>query len=150
MAELNHGSIHPRKRPDEAECGLNAPFRLRSGAPPYSTPQWTGQPGPVEELEMPGRNFSRHTLAAKALIVVALAGVGPGAAQDFGERPDWGYGLTRRYLPEAPRPAWDGGRWFGWDRERRDGLLPPRAIVGSLYRQGYRDVAIRRLRGPNY
>ena len=35
-------------------------------------------------------------------------------------------------------------------RERGPRLLPPRAIVGSLYRRGYRDVEIRRRRGPSY
>ena len=30
------------------------------------------------------------------------------------------------------------------------GLLPPRVIVGSLYRRGYHDVEIKRVRGDSY
>jgi hypothetical protein len=48
------------------------------------------------------------------------------------------------------------GRGRDWDRdgdrrgEWRRGILPPRAIVGTLYRRGYRDVEIRRQRGSSY
>jgi hypothetical protein len=48
------------------------------------------------------------------------------------------------------------GPHMGWSRGAasappEDGaLLPPRAIVGSLFRRGYRDVQIKRVRGDSY
>jgi hypothetical protein len=75
-------------------------------------------------------------------VLLGLAALGSQAkAQGFDEGgPRWGRG-----------PAWD--RPLDWNRGPRfdsDGVLSPRAIVGSLYRRGYRDVEIRGRRGPNY
>jgi hypothetical protein len=65
-------------------------------------------------------------------------------------------------------PGWHGPR-MGWNRGPRPNvilppvadpdrgpgvdsgqLLPPRAIIGSLFRRGYSDVEIKRVRGDSY
>jgi hypothetical protein len=90
---------------------------------------------------MVGRMRWGLVLGAAMLGVWGAVGA-PAAAQDVfdGDGPRWGRG-----------PAWD--RPLDWNRGprlERGGILPPRAIVGSLYRRGYRDVEIRGRRGPNY
>src|SRR4051812_42552795 len=84
----------------------------------------------------------RRLLAGITLSFLMLGVAAPAMGQDryFGNGPSFG---MIRGDDEGGR----GGRWTG-DRGPR--LLPPRAIVGSLYRRGYRDVEIRRVRGPSY
>jgi hypothetical protein len=65
--------------------------------------------------------------------------------------------FAQAYAPDdAPPPP-----RMGWNRAAPppdmpdmdaggDQLLPPRAIIGSLFRRGYRDVAIKRVRGDSY
>jgi hypothetical protein len=69
-----------------------------------------------------------------------LAGAGQAIAQDWS--PNSGaYGQVK-----APIDRDDQGPGPG----QATGFLPPRVIVGSLYRRGYRDIDIKRLRGANY
>ncbi|MDQ0396154.1 hypothetical protein [Labrys monachus] len=64
------------------------------------------------------------------------------------------FGLIRR-LPALPPPPADElpppplPRGGGPPPAYAD-LLPPRAIIGSLFRRGYRDVEIKRVRGGSY
>ena len=86
----------------------------------------------------------RKLLFATVLFAGALTITSPAGAQDFDGDP----GFEDR---GDARPR--GRDWSGdddWRGEWRRGLLPPRAIVGSLYRRGYRDVEIRRQRGGSY
>jgi Ni/Co efflux regulator RcnB len=94
----------------------------------------------------------RTSLLAVAL-AAALAGAGVAQAQDFDDQgdsfQDHGQDLGQDRGDVRPR-----GRDLDRDDDRRGewrrGLLPPRAIIGSLYRRGYRDVEIRRQRGSSY
>jgi hypothetical protein len=100
------------------------------------------------------RMFGSARLAAAALAAVLgaglLAGAGSARAQEFGLDDDGG-----RYEDDGGRFEDRGERRWG-DEDRgprrysRARLLPPRAIVGSLYRRGYRDVEIKRVRGGSY
>ena len=101
---------------------------------------------------MIGRIEFRKRVFAVALAAATLAGAGLALAQDYGDGDGGGYGIAARRRPDGPRPGWDRGPppGMGWDRERGPRLMPPRAIVGSLYRRGYRDVEIRRQRGASY
>jgi len=83
--------------------------------------------------------FTRSIIVA-AIAVVVLVGAGQAIAQDWS--PNSGaYGQVK-----APIDRDDQGPGPG----QASGFLPPRVIVGSLYRRGYRDIDIKRLRGANY
>jgi hypothetical protein len=87
----------------------------------------------------------RKLLLAGIAAAAALTIAAPVGAQDFD---DFDQGFEER---GDARP-----RGRDWDRdgdrrgEFRRGILPPRAIIGTLYRRGYRDVEIRRQRGSSY
>jgi hypothetical protein len=80
----------------------------------------------------------RRTVLAMALALSALAAAATASAQDFdGRYDDRGVTFEDR----------DGGR-SRWDDGPR--ILPPRVIEGSLYRRGFDDVDIKRVRGRSY
>jgi hypothetical protein len=98
--------------------------------------------------------FTKSVIAAVAGLA-ALAGAGQAVAQDWS--PD-NSGYDRPYRPRdidpgaglADRSALGERNDQGSNRGQAPGFLPPRAIMGSLFRRGYRDVAIKRMRGANY
>jgi hypothetical protein len=87
----------------------------------------------------------RNAALATIIALMSAAAALPAKAQgyDMQDAPDYGVARQDR--------DWDRGE--GW-RERGpswgDRLLPPRMIIGSLYRRGFRDVDIKRVRGGNY
>lgn len=95
----------------------------------------------------------KKAIIAAALILSTLAGAAPAFAQAWSPDEDSPYAEGR------PMPAWhfEPGREWRPDFAREDRgdprgprLLPPRAIEGSLYRQGYSAVDIKRVRGWSY
>jgi hypothetical protein len=95
----------------------------------------------------------RSACIAAVLALSTLAGAGTALAQD------WPRGDDAPYVEGRPMPAWqvEPGRERRPDLAREDRgdwgrprLLPPRAIAGSLYRQGYSAVDIKRVRGWSY
>jgi hypothetical protein len=87
------------------------------------------------------RKFLLASIVAAAAITFA-APVGAQDSDDFDE----GFQERGDALPRGRDWDRDGDRRGEWRR----GLLPPRAIIGTLYRRGYRDVEIRRQRGSSY
>ena len=81
----------------------------------------------------------RSTVLALALALSTLAGTAAAAAQDSDRAYDDRGGVSFEDR-DWGRPRWDGG----------PRILPPRAIVGSLYRRGFDDVDIKRVRGRSY
>ena len=84
------------------------------------------------------------TVMAAFVGLAFLTSAGQAAAQDW--PPEGGSG---------DRPAWNGGEGgprpdSAWGAQTQGGLLPPRAIMGSLFRRGYRDIDIKRVRGTSY
>lgn len=75
-----------------------------------------------------------RTAMAALVGLAALLNAVPAAAQDLG--PD---------ASSFERPVPGGG-----EGQREGNILSPRAIMGSLFRRGYRDIDIKRLRGTNY
>ena len=103
----------------------------------------------------------RRTVLAAALALTTLAGAAPALAQDYDEgRQNWRGQASQGQ--EWQGQGWQGQGWRGqdWRDERRDDdrgwgwgrrrMLPPRAIVGSLQRRGYRDIDIKRISGGSY
>jgi hypothetical protein len=95
------------------------------------------------------RTIATVSAVAGLLALLAIGGVSaPARAQslEFG----LAFGAAPPLVDIDDRQGWrhrddeDGERWG----KRR--LLPPRAIVGSLYRRGFSDVEIRRRRGDSY
>jgi hypothetical protein len=80
----------------------------------------------------------RNSVLALVLTLSTLAATAA-AAQDFDGRYDDRGGVS------FEDRDWGRPRW---DREPR--LLPPRVIEGSLYRRGFDDVDIKRVRGRSY
>jgi hypothetical protein len=91
--------------------------------------------------------YATRRLAAAALGLLMLAGAAPAMAQDRFTEDGPDFGIVRG--SDGWREPGDGGRWR---RRDDDGprILPPRAIVGSLYRRGFGDVEIKRVRGGSY
>ena len=83
--------------------------------------------------------FMRSIIVA-AVAIAGLAGAGQAIAQDWSPN-NGAYGQVT-----APIDRDDQGQGPG----QATGFLPARVIVGSLYRRGYRDIDIKRLRGANY
>ncbi|CAM5775606.1 hypothetical protein LMIY3S_05109 [Labrys miyagiensis] len=84
--------------------------------------------------------MSRRTLIGVIAGLGLLTGLGTALAQEY----------TDDYAPLPPR--------MGWNRPAQppgvdiggDQLLPPRVIINSLSRRGYRNVDIKRVRGDSY
>ena len=86
--------------------------------------------------------MSRRTLIGVIAGLALLTGASAALAQSY----------TDDYAPPRPR--------LGWNRPApvpppdadlgAGQLLPPRAIMSSLFRRGYRDVDIKRVRGDSY
>ena len=87
--------------------------------------------------------FAKSIMVA-AIAIAAFAGAGQALAQDWSSESS-GYG----FVAQPIRPPVDGDAQ-GWGQRQESGLLPPRAITGSLLRRGYRDIDIKRVRGANY
>jgi hypothetical protein len=85
--------------------------------------------------------MSRRTLIGVIAGLCLLTGLGSACAQGYpgnfpqGPRMGWNRGAP----PPPPNAAIDG-----------DQMLPPRAIIGSLFRRGYSNVDIKRIRGESY
>ncbi len=95
--------------------------------------------------------MSRRALIGVIAGLGLLTGLSAAFAQDYPD--DYPKG-PRDYLqspgdyqqnPRRGRPAPEPDMDVGGER-----LLPPRVIIGSLFRRGYRDVAIKRVRGDSY
>lgn len=86
--------------------------------------------------------MSRRALIGVIAGLGLLTGVSSAFAQNYMDDdapppPRLGW---NRAVPAPPPNADIGG----------DQLLPPRTIIGSLFRRGYRDVDIKRVRGDSY
>jgi hypothetical protein len=89
--------------------------------------------------------MSRRTLIGVIAGLGLLTGLGTAFAQDY----------QQNYAPEPPPMGWNRMRPPPQPQEMDPDLtggqlLPPRAIIGSLARRGYRDVQIKRVRGDSY
>jgi hypothetical protein len=84
--------------------------------------------------------MSRRTLIGVIAGLGLLTGVGTAFAQDY----------RQNYAPDPPPMNWNRGAPPPDGDPGDSQLLPPRAIVGSLFRRGYSDVEIKRVRGDSY
>lgn len=85
--------------------------------------------------------MSRRALIGVIAGLGLLTGVSAASAQNYAR--DYPLGPRMGWSRGAPPPIVDPG-------DPGDQLLPPRAIIGSLFRRGYRDVNIKRVRGDSY
>lgn len=83
--------------------------------------------------------------AARADDLRVVRGLTPAPYGETFDRRDDGFG-------RGPRLEEETGGWRGrWGRsDEVDYLMPPRRLTRMLYRRGFDDIAIIRLRGPNY
>src|SRR5262245_42420541 len=96
----------------------------------------------------------RRIVLAGVVALSALSAAGVAYSQDVDEDPGYfvdpgvaqnGQGRQDR-LPDlgGDVPDEQGADWG------REGVLPPRIVIGGLYRRGYREVEVKRLRGSSY
>ena len=94
--------------------------------------------------------MSRNIVLAALFAGLTLSAGATAPAKAQGYEVTFGFGAPG-YVEIDQRDRNDG-RWG----EREDGrwgasrMLPPRAIVGSLYRRGFSDIDIKRRRGDSY
>ena len=96
----------------------------------------------------------RRIVLAGVVALSALSAAGVAYSQDVDDDPGYfvdpsvarnGQGRQDR-LPGlgGDVPDEQGADWG------REGVLPPRIVIGGLYRRGYREVEVKRLRGSSY